>query len=195
MAIIYGVRLVGAMAGQITNNIIHVRNEDGFVYTKQQFLDNLFTRFTGQLVFVQCTQFTWTSMDIWKWYVEDDPHHIVPISQSGQGTDSFQFANPLAAVFQKRTAVGGKVGRGRFYLPAPPATAVNLGKWNQNYLNALGNVRTAINAWLTGEHPLAHINLVLVPKHAEGEEFKDLTDFRPRDYPGTQVRRNFLRGR
>lgn len=195
MTLIYGVRLKGEMAGQITNNIIHVRNEDGFVYTKQQFLDNLFTRFTGQLVFLQCQTFKWSEMTIWNWYDEDDVPHVVPINQGGQAAEPFRYALSTTAVFQKRTAVGGKTGRGRICLPGVPGSALQDGKWGATYLAAMGSVRTAVNSWLTGEHPLAHINLVLVPKQAEGEEFKDVTDFKPRDYPGTQIRRNFLRGR
>lgn len=195
MALIYGVRLKGEMAGQITNNIIHCRNEDGFVYTKQQFLDNLFTRFTGQLVFLQVRNFKWSEMTIWKWYDENDVPLVVAINQGGQAAETAQFACSPAAVFQKKTSVGGRTGRGRFYLPGVPGPAFENGRWSAGYLANLQSVRVAINAWLTGEHPLAHINLVLVPKHAEGEEFKDLTDFKGRDYPGTQVRRNFLRGR
>lgn len=195
MAIIYGVLLKGSMAGQITMNTIHCRNQEGFVYTKQQFLDNLFTRFTGQLVFLQCRNFTWTEMRIWEWYNPNDTPLVVPINQGGQAAETFQFALSLAAVFQKKTAIGGKTGRGRFYMPGCPSTAVENGRWNANYLANMNAVRAAINGWLTGETPLAHINIGLVPRHAEGEEFKELTDFKTRDYPGTQVRRNFLRGR
>lgn len=194
MTIIYAVRLTGTQNPGITENLIHCRNEDGFTYTKTQFLDNLYTRFLTQLAFNQANNFTWTKMSIWKWYDDTDAPLDVAISLGGSSGAAIQYFGPMAAVFQKKTAVSGKTGRGRFYMPAAPGTNLFNGKWSSSYLTNLEANRTAINAWLTGPTPLAHINLVLVPKESDTEEYKDLTDFKPRDYPGTQVRRNFFRG-
>ena len=194
MTLIYGMRLTGTQSGGQTENIIHVRNQDGFTYTKSQFIDNIFERFIGQLVGLQANNYTWTKMSIWEWYNENDTPLEVAISQGGTSGSAIQYFNSMAAVFQKKTAVSGKTGRGRFYMAAPPGTNLVNGKWSTSYTTNLEAVRTAINAWLTGARPLAHINLVLVPRSSDSEEYKDVTDFKPRDYPGTQVRRNFFRG-
>lgn len=195
MPVIYGVRLQGNLGGQICQNIIHLRNQSGFDIPRNQILDRLFSQFIGQLKFLQCTHFIWTEMKIWKWYDNADIPLVVAISQAGAGVETANFQNPMCVVFQKKTVISGKTGRGRFYMPGVGGGAFFDGKWTSGATSAFESVRGAINGHFTGATPIQQLNLVLVPKHAEGEEYKDVTDFKPRDYPGTQVRRNFLRGR
>lgn len=194
MPVIYGVRLTGTQSGGLTENIIHLRNQEGFDIPRNQILDRLFTAFIGQIRNLQANNFTWTNMAIWNWYDEDDTPLSVPISAGGTSGAAIQYFNSMAAVFQKKTAVSGKRGRGRFYMPAPPGTNLNNGKWSNTYIINMTSVRNAIVGHFMGATPIQQLNLVLVPKEGETDEYLDLIDFFPRDYPGTQVRRNFFRG-
>jgi hypothetical protein len=79
-------------------------------------------------------------------------------------------------------------------MAAPPGTNLNNGKWSTTYLGNMNSFRNAIKAHWMGATPIQQLNFVLVPKEGETDEYLDLTDWIPRDYPGTQVRRNFFRG-
>lgn len=194
MAIIYGVRLSGLQAGQICQNVVHVRDQEGFTNTKVDITNKFFAGFIGQLRGLQCQHFAWTQIKVWKWYDEDDVPLETPISIGGSLPEVAQFANAVAMVFQKKTAVAGRRGSGRFYLGGVPGTQFVDGLWHENTLINMNSVRLSLNAQFTGASPGQHLNLVLVPKESEADEWIDITDFRGRNYPGTQVRRNFFRG-
>ena len=192
---IYTVNIRGKFAGQNVENVVHLREQDGFVATKQQIADNLFTWWTGHIRNIQVQHFTWTEYKIRKTYDDNDAAVVIPFNQGGTLPEQNQSACSTTAVFQKKTAVGGRTGRGRVCVPGVPGTAFNDGLWNASYIALMQAVRTVFLGRWCGDNPATHLHLVLVPKHAQGEEYKIVTDFVPRNYPGTQVKRNFFRGR
>lgn len=119
------VRIVGRLHGQVTNNVLHFRSSVG-VMTDQALIDFAIALGTAVLACVVDTLLPAVTSDWQVTHVEaqavfptlSDPQIVSPVgNQTGaQGATSVSFAAQLVNL---RTGVGGRRGRGKWFLPPP----------------------------------------------------------------------------
>lgn len=116
---------------------------------------------------------------------------------TGQFFGSETFA-PMACVFQFRTSVNARRGRGRIYMSGMYSSDFVNGTWTASRLVAFGDTCNTLKAWwVSGGANFGSENgnwqLCLSPR-SDPDDTLDVTNIVPRAYAGTQVRRNFFRG-
>lgn len=106
--------------------------------------------------------------------VKFGPNSIGPSAEVGvdiPGTTSDDGAGPqVAALCQKITAIGGRAGRGRFYLPGISENSfVESGQLGDTFI---GNLNASLVSWLLG---MGTADLTPVLLHAEGSPVESPT--------------------
>lgn len=195
MEAIYKVVVKGKLSGQDMMNRLHFRKEFADATDKAVLAQHVGERILGQWRFVAVQAMRWNTIEVYKLGDQNDAPMVLPVAVDGFGLNGDNCFLPLAAVLRIRTFVGGKTGRGRIYLPAQPSHQCNNGTWSPFWISQLQSVAGSHMQWFGPDNPQSGFNLGLGKVVDGAPEFKVVREIVAREYPGTQVRRNFLRGR
>lgn len=192
---VFRVTVEGQLQGQLCQNVLHFNKPQGTDNDKPLLVQAVIDRLLGQWRFLQVRDFNWNQVTVSIPANDNDQPLIFPTVMSGLHAEEHVYALPLTAVFKIKTFTAGRAGRGRVCIAGPPASALFGGRWNQNYLNDMQSVRNSHIFWFRTDNPGSGFVLGVCSHSGLEGDFKAMDDFIRRDYPGTQVRRNFFRGR
>lgn len=148
------VTVVGSIAGQMTNNVLHFHTEnitdvklaDLAVRVQNAFVINPFS--------LNCSAHqSWSRIHVWEVGSDRVP---IDLSFAVQGTwdASLDFTPTVCAVFQLKTSTMGRSGRGRFYMGGFGSRQKQVGLWAPAIQIQLNSCAEAIeNFWCDVNHP------------------------------------------
>lgn len=192
---IYRITCTGMCQGQTMQNVLHFQKPQGTEADKQPLINFVVDRIIGQWRFLQAREMIWHEVMCQHLNNENDVPLIFPILAPGLHNEIKCYALMLTAVLKISTAQGGRSGRGRIYIAVPPANSLESGRWNAQYKGFLGSVCASHKQWFNNTNPQSGFTLGVLPRSAGEGDFKSMVDIVGRDYPGTQVKRNFHRGK
>lgn len=184
----------GKLFGQDCVNVIHFERTPFAQADMAELVQQLLTRFIGQAIFLQVTQFNWYLVEIRHIDPNPLPPVVWPTSVNGFVGVGPVFA-PLCMVFKKKTNFGGPRNRGRIYLSGAGTNVMDqVGQWSNQQLLNMSSVAGSWKQWFVTNGGQSGFKMVLHPRDVIGNVGVDVIDIVPRSYPGTQVRRNLFRG-
>jgi hypothetical protein len=191
---LFQARVSGQLFGENVMNVLHFQKPQSTTADKGVLAISLRDHFYAQMKFLCSNQMQWREIMVIDPSNPDDLPAILPIVINGFNSQPNAVINTVCAVYRIKTGVGGRRGRGRFYISGIDANGIALGRWNAQMLINLNSVANSLKGGYVGNTPTSGFNLGVIRRGAGEADFIEATDLVARDYPGTQVRRNFFRG-
>jgi hypothetical protein len=192
---IFRVRITGTLFGQHCENVVHFQRPESNLAFKEALARKIEDHWLAQMRLVCRQAMGWESVKVRDASNPDDFEFVHPINVTGFHPGEFDVWAPLCAVFQIKTAVQGRRGRGRFYLSGLEAVGVRRGIWDTGRLGELNSIASSLKEGFLGDNPTSGFNLGVLKRNGLEADFIEATDFRIRHHPGSQVRRNLFRGK
>lgn len=191
---VWRVTIKGKLFGQNVQNVLHFKEKNPGVKTMLQFANDIAGSWLGQIRFLCRVAMVWQEINIIDIEHPDQNFLVFPINTAGFIGGSNDVAPFLTLVFKIKTATGGKRGRGRFHVSGAECAGLTEGVWGTNFMINFNSVCNSIKGNYLGANPGTGFNLGVMPRTNNAADFKPATDLVPRNYPGTQRRRNFFYG-
>jgi hypothetical protein len=192
---VYRVRITGSLWGQNVENVLHFRREEAIEIHKQHLAQKIEDHWLAQMR-LQCRQaMVWTSVKVRDASNPEDFEVVHPINVAGFHPGEGDLWGPMCAVFQIKTAVNGRRGRGRHYLSGVETAGITRGIWDTNRITQFNDMCASLKEGFVGDNATSLFHLGLLRRGAGEADFIEAIDFRIRQHPGTQVRRNIGRGK
>jgi len=165
------VRLSGTCFGQLMQNVLHFNNPDGTV-TETDAAANMRDVWCTLVKKRQISAFTWFSIQVQTLGIGGPTLGVLlPIALSGEISSGQDLVQPTTcAILKLQTAVAGRRGRGRVYLPVPEPGTFFQGVMNgsiraQWESNVMAPLRTAY----LGGSPTSGLNLAVLHRDTSSD--------------------------
>jgi len=193
---VFQVTVTGTLFAQNIQNVM-VFKKDGSVWATDSALLGAKMRdaFYAQIKFLCVGAMQWTTVTIIDPHNEQNPPLILPIVINGFQGSTTKIFLPLCGVYRLKTGVGGRRGRGRIYISGIDPNGIENGRWNAAQIINFNSVASSIKGQFVGDNPGSTFKLGVMRRGGAIGDFIPCTDIVVRDYPGTQTRRNFFRGK
>lgn len=191
---VYRVTLFSTMFGQELRNVMQFFKEGGTQADMVSLAGEIENRWISQTKFLSCGDLVYYKI-----------HVMVPSQQGWEPIDR-ALTQPGAAggnqtrslftamVLQIRTSNHTRKGTGRHYIAGIRQDGLVGGKWDFGTMNQAQSVGNSLLGQFGGAVGGTGYTLVVAPRTNPDANIHEVTSIVPRDYPGTQVRRNFKRG-
>lgn len=184
---VWRMTLTGTMYNQKIQNVLHFNNPENVanITTMRNYMVNDWILF---LRTIQNVNFTWTSLQMAELVSNASPPYVealtnMPGGLSGPGALPF-----VCGVFSLRTSLGGRSGRGRFYMGGVHQESLLNGQLHPNALLAYNDVALQLKQRFCEGGSLL-INLAVCERSAFPSPLIT-TNIIPRSVLGVQRRRN-----
>lgn len=184
----------GQLFGCAVQNVLHFERADAPANAPLLLAQSLRDFFYSQIKGLCNNAMVWNSINIY------DPEHpenlplVLATNFTGTWSSSVVLWGPLSGVFQIKTAVAGRTGRGRFYIAGMEPAGLTSGLWGTGRINLMNQVATSIKGGYVGSNPSSLFTLGILPRGGSSTDFKPAIDLLARPLPGAQSRRNIGRG-
>lgn len=191
---VWRVTITGSLFGQKIQNVLHFQkfqSVDSDAWTLVNKLNDAWLTQIRNL----CTQsMHWTEIMAQDAQDEDKVPTILPVNWFGGWTTGTNIFLPCSLVYQIKTSVAGRRGRGRFYIAGVEPNGITNGRWGTGMRQQFTSVATSLKSNFVGSNASSPFRLGVMRRGGGEADFITATDLVARDYPGSQVRRNFNRG-
>jgi len=135
--------LTGTMYNQKMQNVLHFNNQDNAmpVATMAQHLRN---EFILDLRTIQNVNFSWNSIQLQELVLNPAPPYVEALTNMPGGLAGLGAPPFVCGLFSIRTGIGGRSGRGRFYMGGVHQESVSNGQLHPNALLAYQDVANFI---------------------------------------------------
>jgi hypothetical protein len=180
--------------GQQLRNVVHFRRRNFVVGDLALLGGAIENSWLGQMRFLSTGQLQYNNIRVE--VPNDDTLNPVdrPLIMPGLSQTVIGVVLPMAGVLRIKTADTSKRGVGRYYVPGMSMISVEQGQWNFGGFQQMNSVCDSIEGSFRAENPPTGFSLGITNKIEPQVAFKEMIEFLPRLYPGTQVRRQFFRG-
>lgn len=184
--------LMGFVNGQTFNHVMHVKDDNVDATTKSDLANLLNVQWVQRIRGLQTNGVQYTQITVRNVSIPLDPVFSLPINILGTGGAAAAEDGPVpAALLRFSTAVAGRTGQGRYYMPGLNMnTSTNLGQLTPATLTSwqvlLDDMKTQ---WL--EPNLNNIALGICSRGNPTATFKNVIDMRFRTILSTMRSRNW----
>lgn len=179
--------LSGVILAQRCQNVLHFWNPDD-TQTHDNIRDELIANWLPIVRNVQNANWRWTEISVQRVSGTPDIATVYPLSGNAGSLSGAPAVTVIAILFSIRTAVPGRHGHGRFYLPGVHGESVSNSVPESGALSAFQGAANALVARY-GASGTGPINLVVVPR-ATPSDTHFCTAIVVRPTFGVQRRRN-----
>jgi hypothetical protein len=177
----------GFFFGQTCQNVLHFNNPDGLT-TPADIATDIKNNWLVQISAMSSGNIVWNNISVRRVDGGTEAPYNLAVSIAGAQSGSAQQLTFLAYVIRIRTAVVGRRGRGRIYVPGPNLNLTNLGVWASSTITGwqtpLNNLAARYLAGGTSSIRLG------VASHTDPSDWKAATQLLLASIPGIQRRRN-----
>lgn len=175
--------------GQITQNVFHIAS-DSFAGLPQTVAETIRDQWLNLIRPFQHTGAKWIDIEVRDVSnIGNVPFHLA-VNLLGTGSTVNVADGPvMCRVLKFQTALAGRKGRGRMYIPGTSNQAWENGVLNAASLNAGNNFIAQLKSGWVGDNASSGFNLVICPRSAPSQ-FKEVIDIIQRPVAGYQRRRN-----
>lgn len=188
---LHQVTLTQTLKGQVIQNVFHLENPDGAI-SASQISVQVFDHWIPEVKKLQGTPLVYQHILVQNLSNPAESPHLAQIASPGLATGFDPRLPPLCIVMQKRTAVAGRRGRGRYYISGwDNGAQETTGTWEVGHLGGIfQQVTTALEQkWISPG--VSALKLVVAGRNPDGAwTSRDCTSLLMRAIPGYQRRRN-----
>lgn len=182
------VTISGRCLGQVIQNVIHVRNQDGVLShtaIKDEFVANWITPIKA----AQVSAFLYEALEVRDVGIGAQPVTSFPLGQIPGLNAGSGILNVGAFVIQKRTGLTGRQNRGRLYLGGPRADWTSNNLINAAGVGGMGPILTSLKSrWCTGGN--GPLKMLIIGRGGDNPHIVNVAELILATGIGIQRRRN-----